>query len=315
LAQEAMTVVDVDDFSTAGWAEGVNGNERARWYCERLEEGEIVRFRRPPFALPDTDISALLGVRQRESSRVKNISYRPDEDRVRGVRGSADEKALVHRCLRAYSIAVHETLARFLKPYARRWRLDFASYRPIEEDGRRLSLRARNDLLHVDSFPTRPTNGSRILRVFANVNPSESRVWQTTDTFDVVAPRHAAAAGLPRIAAALDSAAARAGRVARALGRSVGLRLVERPAYDRFMLAFHHWMKASDSFQRNSRKFRREFPPGSVWLVFTDMVPHAVSSGRHALEQTFFIPPEALVRPEKAPVRIAEALCGCRLTV
>jgi 3-deoxy-D-manno-octulosonic acid hydroxylase-like protein len=314
-AQEAMPVIDVDDFSTSGWRDGVNGPERARWYCERLEGGEILRFRRSPFALPDVNITALLGVRQRASSHVKNISYRPDDDRVRGVSGSADEKALVHRCLRAYSIAVREALARFLSPYARHWRLDLASYRPIEEEGRRLSLRARNDLLHVDSFPTRPTNGSRILRVFANVNPNESRAWQTTETFDVVAPRHAAAAGLSGIAAGSDSPAARAGRVARALGRRLGLRFVERPAYDRFMLAFHHWMKASDSFQTDSPRFRWEFPPGSVWLVFTDMVPHAVVSGRHALEQTFLIPPETLVCPDKAPVRIAEALCGRRLTL
>ena len=29
-----------------------------------------------------------------------------------------------------------------------------------------MRLRARNDLLHVDSFPTRPVRGDRILRVF-----------------------------------------------------------------------------------------------------------------------------------------------------
>ena len=43
--------------------------------------------------------------------------------------------------------------------YARSWRVDYASFRPVEEQGRELPLRHRNDLLHLDAFPTRPTHG------------------------------------------------------------------------------------------------------------------------------------------------------------
>ena len=50
----------------------------------------------------------------------------------------------------------------------------------------------------VDAFPTRPTNGDRILRVFTNLNPVQNRVWLTSQTFDIVAARWAREIGLPR---------------------------------------------------------------------------------------------------------------------
>ena len=71
------------------------------------------------------------------------------------------------------------------------------SFRPVEEATRRLRLTARNDLLHVDAFPSRPTQGWRILRVFANVNSSEPRVWVTSDPFPKLLERYGAEVGLP----------------------------------------------------------------------------------------------------------------------
>ena len=53
------------------------------------------------------------------------------------------------------------------RSYAATWKPDRGSYRPEEEATRRLRLTARNDLIHVDAFPNRPTQGYRILRVFA----------------------------------------------------------------------------------------------------------------------------------------------------
>jgi hypothetical protein len=53
-------------------------------------------------------------------------------------------------------------------------RLDFASLRPLEEAGRGLPLKKRNDLLHTDAFPTQPTNRGLILRFFTNVHPTGS---------------------------------------------------------------------------------------------------------------------------------------------
>ncbi len=80
------------------------------------------------------------------------------------------------------------------------------------------------------------------------------------------------------------------------------------------MLQFHHYMKANAAFQSSCPKYRWEFPPGSTWLVFTDMVPHAVESGQFALEQTVIVPHRALLRPEIAPLAVLERLSGVSLT-
>ncbi len=80
------------------------------------------------------------------------------------------------------------------------------------------------------------------------------------------------------------------------------------------MHRFHNFLKENRQFQENCSKHRLEFPPGSSWLVFTDMVSHAVLSGRFALEQTFVVPPQAMLEPERAPVSILERLAGFPLT-
>ena len=57
-------------------------------------------------------------------------------------------------------------------------------------------------------------------------------------------------------------------------------------------------MKENAEFQENCPKQRWEFPPHSTWIVFTDLVSHAVLEGQYALEQTFIISRDAMVRPE-----------------
>ena len=178
--------------------------------------------------------------------------------------------------------------------------------RPFEEQGRDLPLHKRNDLLHVDAFPSRPTRGGRILRVFTNLSPDKPRVWLTTDRFGALAPRFAFEAGLGQIAA--DGSFL--GRQFRRLGRLVGLPGADRSPYDRFMLRFHDYLKENAAFQADCVKTRLEFPPMGAWLVFSDGVPHAVLSGQFALEQTLLIPPSALVAAQSSPLRVLEALCG-----
>ncbi len=304
----------MSDFGIEGWAAGTLREGRARWYCERLEEGEILFFAQTPFLLPQEDREFLVSVKQASAAYHKNISYRLQEDRVKGfARGSTDQERL-HAILRAYSQRVIRFAADFLPPYAKRWRLDFASFRPVEEEGRPLSLKARNDLLHVDAFPTRPTNGDRLLRIFTNINPTRSRLWVTSDPFDALAKEFAAPAGLARVAAEARSPWRRSLRLLVRLGRKLGLPLVDRSPYDRFMLGFHHYLKTNQAYQDGCPKYRWDFPPDSTWIVFTDMVPHAALSGQFALEQTLIVPRDLLLLPQKAPARILEALSGARLT-
>jgi len=305
-----MGLIEVRDFSLRGWLEPDRAKERACWYCERMEEGNILFFAQTPFPLPEGDRSFLLNVRQTSSTVHKNISYKPDRDQVHGLpAGNADGKRLL-QIMRSYSQSVTTFVRQFLSPYRDRWHLDFASYRSIEEAGRDLPLQKRNDLLHVDSFPTRPANGHRILRVFTNLNPTQPRVWLTSDPFDLLVRKYGSPARLNSIAAESHSRWRHVSRRLLRLTQSLGIPVVDRPLYDQFMLGFHHELKGNRDFQENCPKSRWEFPPGSTWLVFTDMVPHAVLSGQFALEQTFIIDREALLLPKKAPYRVLEELTG-----
>ena len=145
--------------------------------------------------------------------------------------------------------------------------MDYASFRSIEERGRDLPLTKRNDLLHVDAFPTRPVFGDMILRCFTNVNPVQPREWLTADPFRTLAQEQAANAGLSTYANSTGSALERLRRgVARTL-RSAGIPVVDRSPYDAFMLHFHDWLKANREYQESCPKYRFDLPPGSTWLV------------------------------------------------
>jgi len=272
--------------------------------AEELERGNILFLARSPFPLNEDDKTFLLAQKQTGAGYHKNIAYRPAEDRLTGTgKSAAAETARLKRILRAYSDWATQFLGELVPEYAGNWTKDFASYRAIEEQGRSARLTARNDLAHVDAFPTRPTHGDRILRVFTNLNPVKSRVWVTSETFEGLAGRFARQVGIP--------GAPRAGAQSFAqLARALGIRQWTRSPYDAFMLRFHDFLKQNRDFQQNCIKQRWEFPPGSCWMCYTDMVSHAVLSGQFALEQTFLISRHAMVLPEKAPIRILERICG-----
>jgi 3-deoxy-D-manno-oct-2-ulosonic acid (Kdo) hydroxylase len=287
------------------------GPERGRILCGELEAGNILFFPQTPFAFPDDDLKFLLSRKQTDASFHKNIAYRPAEDRITGLDKSAagPEMDRLRAIVAGYSQRSTQFLAQLLPPYAGKWKLDFASYRPVEEEGRPARLRARNDLPHVDAFPTRPTNGNRILRLFTNINPAQNRVWITSQNFDVIGPQFAKMIGLPQrqnrnvISKAL-----------RAIATAAHLPGANRSPYDDFMHRCHNAMKEDGEFQQNCPKQRSEFPPHSTWIVYTDFVSHAVLHGQYALEQTFIISRDAMVRPELSPLTILEKLAGHPLT-
>lgn len=288
-----------------GWT-GIKNTERAHWCCEQLEEGQILSFEGIPFDFPEADREFLLEQRQGDARIHKNISYRPKQDVLRGnVSDRSEDTERLHNIMRGYSGQVTQFLTRVLTPYASHWSLDFASFRPEEEKGRKLSLHKRNDLLHVDAFPTRPTRGARILRCFTNINPTHPRVWLTTDRFSTLAGNFALDAGLKRIARRGASSS-----LLTHFKKAIGIKAADRSAYDQFMLRFHDYMKENRGFQTNCKKIEISIPPMTTWMCFTDSVPHAVLSGRFALEQTFIIPVHALVHPEKSPIRILEGIAG-----
>jgi hypothetical protein len=302
--------LQVEDYGYPGGWSVAQSAQRSSDYCRELEAGRILFFSGVPFALAAEDCAFLISQKQTGSRFHKNISYRPKQDVLRGAsaENSADQQRL-HSIMREYSRQITQFAASFLAPYAGKLVLDFASFRPLEEQGRDLPLHKRNDLLHVDAFPTRPTRGARILRVFNNLNPTVPRIWRTGEPFHQLAPRFAQDAGVNYYAAQGRSALFRLRRSAARAFRGLGLPLADRSAYDLFMLHFHDWLKENESYQKEEHT-RSEFPPGCTWMVYTDGVPHAALSGQYALEHTYIVPREALVAPELAPINVLEKISG-----
>ena len=175
--------------------------------------------------------------------------------------------------------------------------------------GAKRGVHARNDLLHFDSFPTRPTNGGRILRFFTNINPTQNRVWLTSQTFEAFGPVMVKAAGLT---SSVNNPFLRS---INSMARALHIRSANSSPYDDLMHRCHNAMKEDAKLSAEYAKSQWEFPPDSSWMVFTDCVSHAVLSGQYALEQTFLVPPAALVEPQRSPLAILESLTSRRLTV
>ncbi|MBV8550742.1 MAG: Kdo hydroxylase family protein [Acidobacteriaceae bacterium] len=277
-------------------------------YRHELEAGNVLFFPVTPFVLPQEAQDFLRSLSFSGGAVHKNIAYRPASDRVTGIEADSAASERLVSVMRDYSRSLIRFTSELLPEYARAWKLDYASFRPLEEQGRDLPLNKRNDLIHTDAFPSRPTNGDLILRVFTNIHPSKTRNWVTTDPFPVIAEKYARAAGLEQIA----SGGKFLNQSARIL-KSFGLPVVPRSPYDRFMLRFHEYLKRNGDFQANCTKYHFDFPPGSTWLTFTDVLPHSVHSGQHALEQTFIIGRGSMADPGNAPVAVLERLCGRKL--
>jgi hypothetical protein len=273
---------------------------------ERLERGEVVYYPVCPFSLPEGDDRLFL-LEQRLASRAhKNISYDPHRRTASGfLKQSSDQAEQLRRLLATFSKTATAWLARTLPRYARGWILDRVSYRPEEEATRKLRHKARNDLLHVDAFPSRPTHGQRILRLFANVNPVDPRIWVTSEPFAKLVQRYGEKAGFPGKWGP--------GLLERLQDGMIGLfrpSRARRSAYDSFMLRFHDFLKDNDEFQERGMKRFWSFPPNSAWLTFTDTTSHAVLRGRYALEHSYFVAPSALALPDESPAALLAKACG-----
>jgi len=289
-------------------------DHQIRNWCSHLEAGDVLYFPQTPVPMPPDDLTFLLGQQQTSSSLHKNIAYKPDRDKLSGVdekAANSEEIGRMHEVMRRYSKSIESFLSTFLAPYERRWRLDYASFRPLEEKGRDLPVRRRNDLLHTDAFPTRPTHGWRILRFFHNIHPTRTRDWVIGEPFSRVVGEFAPGKlAVPQP----DNAVARAGKqVAQATGLAALVPQWKRGPYDEFMMRLHNTMKEDSAFQATCVREEVQFGPGSSWMVYTETVPHAVLGGQYALEQTFLVDPGAMVVRESAPIAILEKMAGAKL--
>jgi hypothetical protein len=165
-------------------------------------------------------------------------------------------------------------------------------------EGRASTWRKDDTRLHIDSFPSSPTGGARLLRVFSNINPGgRARTWRTGEAFETIARQHLSGVSGP---------VAGTHYLLEALGITKG----RRSAYDHFMLGLHDSMKANIAYQSEAAHSVYEFQAGSTWSVFSDQVVHAAMAGQHALELTFLVPVDCMENPALAPLHVLERLLG-----
>jgi len=272
--------------------------------AERLEAGEILRFLPCPAALPDGEDRQLLLGQRLQPGQGKYIRFIPSSRQLQGrVADTSQQTNRLGELFRAFSQNVTRWLGGLLPHYASAWKPDQVTWRTEEEATRRLHLLNRNDLLHIDVFPNRPTNGARILRLFVNLHPTDPRVWATSDSFRVLLERFGAAVGMPNRNTAWPWK----------WGQGL-LSLIkpgdERGEYDRFMLRLHQFLKSNEEYQERALLRLCHFQPGEAWLAFTDGVSHAELRGQFALEHSFFVPLNVLSRPELAPASLLQQACG-----
>src|SRR3954469_8981015 len=234
-----------------------------------LEQGAVLFFPNLAFNLSPAE-KPFLDARVSDG-KAKNISldHTTGKMQASSLTGE-DAKALAAMIERFGSQATQ--LVHDLLPYRNVERAR-TSFRPVQVKDRHYSKINDDRLLHVDAFPSRPMRGRRILRFFGNVAPASPRHWHVGQPFEDFAETF-----LPRIGPDMPGKSW--------LYEKLGVTRGRRSRYDELMLELHDAAKRDDAFQNSSPHQKIDFPPGSCWLVFTDMVLHAALGGEFALEQT-----------------------------
>lgn len=259
-----------------------------------LEAGNILFLPQLKFAL-GVDEPRFLAP-QWSDGKAKNVSYDPPAAQIRHTSAQNGDRLQLASMMARYAESARELVVSLCPGYARHLRWGLTSFRPVEVRGRTGSRKKDDTRLHIDAFASRPNQGTRILRVFCNLNPQGApRVWELGESFEAVA-RHFRA----RVPRQWPGSAWLQERLSITKGR--------RSAYDHIMLNLHDQAKLDTGYQEVSSKTRVEFPAQSTWLVFTDRVMHAALAGQFLLEQTFYLPVAAMQDEQCAPLRILEQL-------
>jgi hypothetical protein len=280
------------------WAGGSEEPERnpAGGFEHALESGQILYFPRLSFAFEGSDCRFLS--EHWSDGKAKNISYRGAGTLIHGAKGMPQDLADLTDVIARFSRHAADLVHGLFPHYSSHLRPGYTSYRTAPVAGRVTSWRKDDTRLHVDSFPSNPTGGLRLLRVFTNVHPAgQPRVWRVGEPFFALANRFFAKASAPIPGAAW-------------LLQQLGITKARRTDYDHYMGQLHDLGKADLAYQQSSPQRCVEFPPGATWVVFSDQVQHAVMAGQYMLEQTFYLDPDHLLHPQSGPLGILESLAG-----
>jgi len=227
--------------------------------------------------------------------KAKNISLRPNAG-LRGATGSELDMLALRGMIERFADQSQQLISKILPSYVPNLTVANTSFRPFEVEARMSSYRKDDTRLHPDAFPSNPTQGTRLLRVFNNVNPNgKPRVWRVGEPFTQMANQF-----LPKTKALLPLQAW--------LMKTLHITKRTRTEYDHRMLQLHDLVKADMDYQKNSPQQSVNFMPGTTWIVYSDQVLHADMSGQYMFEQTFHLPVSGLKNPETAPLRVLEKM-------
>jgi hypothetical protein len=291
-------MTEVIDIPIAEWDQPCSAAEQRR-AALALESGNVVLLPNLRFALRGNEDRLLT---EAVAGQAKNVSLDPVRGVLRGSDAGEAELTLLRGVMSRFASLSRALIGNLLPFYQAHLQQARTSFRPIEVAGRATAWRKDDTRLHVDSFPSSPTQGTRILRVFTNLHPGgRVRKWRLGEPFEQVAQRYLRALPGPIWGASV-------------VLHSLGLTKGRRSDYDHYMLRLHDRMKADMDYQSAAAQSGFDFPAGSTWIVFTDQVSHAAMSGQYALEQTFHLPVQAMLDPSRSPLRILERLLGRPLT-
>jgi hypothetical protein len=271
--------------------------ENPQWIAD-LEAGKVLYF--PNLAFTPREEEKRLFTPEIRDPKARNISLNAD-GRLAGAAGDEATQKLLAGMVGRFREQAIELIHSMLPRYTPALRMAPTSFRPMQVESRVQSWRADDRRLHVDSFPSRPNYGERILRVFANVNPDgQPRVWRVGESFEAIAERF-----VPRAKpySRWQAKALNALHVTKSL----------RSEYDHLMLQLHDGMKGDLDYQRDCEQVTMPFAAGSVWVCFSDQTAHAVMSGQYMMEQTLHLPAAKQYDPAASPLGILQKLTGREL--
>lgn len=266
---------------------------------EALENGALIYLPNLSFELSNSEKSLLTPDSLKEKS--KNISFSMSNDQVRGSQLKGEALHCLHMMIKRFSTQTTQFIHALMPHYQNHLTLGRTSFRPREILGRQTSVRQDDTRLHVDAFPATPNQGKRILRVFTNINPTQARIWHLGEPFETVLKKFKTTFRRPLFGY-------------RTLLLWAKITKSYRCLYDHYMLQLHDHMKLDAQYQNQIQKLEFQFPPGSSWIVMTDVVSHAALSGQHLLEQTLYLPAQAMQNPSLSPLHRLEKIFEKKLT-
>ena len=281
-------IVEIDFID---WAQA---HSRPEWTAA-VEAGKVLYFPRLGFAVQPEEQALLREDTLAPKSR--NVSLGADGV-LKGAAGSAQDQQALAAMVGRFRQQALQLVDDLLPEYKGQLRVAPTSFRPKQVQTRAQSVRADDQRMHVDAFPSRPSYGERLLRVFTNLNPhGVPRVWRVGEDFETIARRFLPQAKPYRLWQA---------KLLNAVHATKSL----RSEYDHLMLQLHDLMKFDEQYQKNGTQVTVPFPPGSVWVCFSDQATHAVMSGQFMMEQTLYLPPGKEVDPQASPLAILTRLVG-----